>query len=170
MRHELFSEEEDRKLMQIVKKMSCNTRDVNWDAVARKMVTKNKRQCKDRWLNYLRSGLNNTEFTQEENHLLLTKVAELGHKWRMIAKFFDNRTDVSIKAQYRKLMRRGANLNNVFAIDITKSRKTKKIEPATTEKEKGSMEDIFDCFNDIGVNWEDPLEIFPDFLTIQNEE
>lgn len=125
-KHNLFTKEDDEKLKDIVEKHYKNDlRKINWSFVAFQMSNKNKRQCKDRYINYLRDGINAGKFSPEENYLLLCKVEEIGHKWRMIAKFFTNRTDIMIKAQYRKLMRRHATKENVMYIDADTLRKSR---------------------------------------------
>lgn len=95
------------------------------------MKTKNPRQCKDRWLFYLQKGINKNKFSSLENFLLLQKVDEIGHKWRIISLFFNNRTEISLKFQYRKLMRYGANLSNVLSLSLDQ----KKNKTVQTHKE-----------------------------------
>lgn len=108
-----FSADEDRKLISLVK-FFARKKDINWTYISLQMKTRSPRQCKDRWCNYLDTKINKTEFSAEENAFILQKVGEMGKKWKKIASMMNNRTDVSIKSQYRKLMRRNANLNNVY--------------------------------------------------------
>ncbi|EAY23352.1 Myb-like DNA-binding domain containing protein [Trichomonas vaginalis G3] len=123
-RHNLFTKEDDETLKSIINKYFQNDlRNINWNFVALHMANKNRRQCKDRYINYLRDGLNNEKFSAEENFLLLTKVEEFGHRWRVISRFFRNRTDIMIKSQYRKLMRRNATKDNVRFVVIEKRKK-----------------------------------------------
>ncbi|EAX82470.1 Myb-like DNA-binding domain containing protein [Trichomonas vaginalis G3] len=113
-----FTAKEDEKLRKIVKSYE-RINEINWQFVAQQMETRNSRQCKDRWINYLDSKINREPFRMEENYYLLKLVEEYGRKWKFIAKKLKNRTDVSVKAQYRKLMRRSANLQNVHLISTT---------------------------------------------------
>ncbi|EAY11859.1 Myb-like DNA-binding domain containing protein [Trichomonas vaginalis G3] len=125
-KHIMFTSEDDEKLKNIVEEYYLNDlKKINWTFVSSLMSNKNRRQCKDRYINYLRDGLNYGKFTKEENYLLLCKVEEFGNKWKMIAKFFKNRTDVMIKAQYRKLMRRHATIDNVIFINVDTHRRAK---------------------------------------------
>lgn len=100
------------------------------------MISRNPRQCKDRWTNYLDNRINKKDFTPEENHFLLVKVEELGKKWRKIASLMHNRTDVSLKSQYRKLMRRNASRENVYNLCMEAySTRRKNKSTANTKKE-----------------------------------
>lgn len=141
-RHCLFTKEDDEKLKSIIEKYYQNDlRKINWSFVSFQMSNKNKRQCKDRYVNYLRDGINCDKFSPEENYLLRCKVDEIGHKWRMISKFFVNRTDIIIKAQYRKLMRRHATKENVMFIDaeyLRRSRNKRKQSHVKLENHKKS--------------------------------
>lgn len=148
-RHNLFSKEEDEKLKNVIEKFYHNDmRKVNWSFVSSMMSNKNKRQCKDRYINYLRDGLNNDIFTPEENYLLLCKVEEFGHKWRMISKFFINRTDIMIKAQYRKLLRRNATKENVRFMVIEKPRKKYPRSAVNTGTQNESETDKYELNDD----------------------
>lgn len=100
----IFSKEEDEKLKKLVDKHGTN----NWILIAKHMPKRNSRQVRERWFNYLRPDLNNTPWTKEEEELLLKKYAEIGNKWRLIATFFENRTDINIKSKFQKIQRKQA--------------------------------------------------------------
>jgi hypothetical protein len=94
-----FTADDDIKLLSIINE---NGKD-DWNLVSRIMENKSKRQCKDRWRNYLDPSLNKATFTDDENDLIRKKVAELGFRWKCISKFFHNRTDAMIRNQYKSL-------------------------------------------------------------------
>ena len=130
-----FTKEEDEMLIKAV--ASCGK--LNWRKISLMLPSRNARQCKDRWENYLDPNLNKTPFTIEEDMLLLEKHQEYGPKWVMISKFFNNRSDTSIKSRYLVLKRRGITLNFLKAftnpLDSTRKRKrTKKEEKLLAEK------------------------------------
>lgn len=118
-----FTAEEDAKLKAIMEFFTKKPMKINWYQVSLYMGNKNSRQCKDRWTNYLREGLNMTEFTPEENYMLLCKVEEMGKSWRKISKLFNNRTENAIKSQYKRLIRRNATKENVFLLNMEKAKK-----------------------------------------------
>ena len=91
-----FTPEEDEKLAFIVSQ--CG--ESNWKRIAEQMGTRNCRQCRERWKNYLCPNVCKEPWTQEEDELLQEKYKELGSQWSVIAKFFPSRTDVNIKNRW----------------------------------------------------------------------
>ena len=104
-----FTTEDDIRLAKIV----TENPNMKWEDVAAMMGDRNVRQCKERWENYLSPNVNKTPFSHAEDVLLLKKLNEIGKKWRIIAKSFDNRTDISLKSRFKVLSRKGINLENV---------------------------------------------------------
>jgi hypothetical protein len=100
--HARFSPREDHTLQSLVQSLGTD----NWGEIAKHMGTRNARQCRDRWFNYLSSDLNTEHWTREEELLLIQKYAELGARWVAIAKFFNHRTDVMVKNHFSRLQRR----------------------------------------------------------------
>ena len=99
--HAKFSEEEDELLREVVSRHGEN----EWNLIANYIPGRNARQCKERWNYYLSPSLNTSAWTQEEDHLLLSKQQELGSRWVQISKFFNNRTDAMVKNRFHVLMR-----------------------------------------------------------------
>ena len=92
-----FSPEEDEKLKALVLQYGT----MNWEQIAANMSGRNARQCKDRYVNYLRSDIKHgVPFTSDEDTLLLDKVNELGPKWNIIAQYFNGRSANQIKNRY----------------------------------------------------------------------
>jgi hypothetical protein len=97
-----FTQDDDQQLLQLINQYGI----LNWNVIAEKMISKNARQCKERWDNYLNPNINNSGWTFEEDELLLKKYEEFGSKWVKIAKHFNNRTDTQCKNRIQKLQRR----------------------------------------------------------------
>lgn len=97
-----FGVDEDLQLKDLVRKYGEN----NWTQIAQNMPNRNARQCKERWCNYLSPNICKSPWTQDEDNLLLEKYKEIGARWVQIAKFFPQRTDISIKNRYLVLSRR----------------------------------------------------------------
>lgn len=106
----VFSKEEDEKLKKIVN-YARKKKDINWKYVAQQMGTRSVRQCKERWMNYLDKRKNKNEFSKDECAFILEKTNEIGHKWSKIASMMKNRTSISVKLQFYKLMRKRSNMN-----------------------------------------------------------
>ncbi|EAY00874.1 Myb-like DNA-binding domain containing protein [Trichomonas vaginalis G3] len=100
--HNRFTEEDDQKLKQLVNEYGEN----NWDIIAKKMKGRNKRQCRDRWNRYLAPNVNHSEWTVEEEKLLMSLVPILSPRWREIAKHFSGRNDIQIKNRYKMIQNR----------------------------------------------------------------
>ena len=102
VRHYKWSPAEDM----LLKKLILSKSVPNWTTIAKRFKNRNVRQCKDRWNYYLSPNVNNTEWTKEEDELLLEKYKEYGTKWSTIAKFFNNRTNTNVKNRYLAMMRK----------------------------------------------------------------
>lgn len=91
-----FSPEEDQELIKLANRYGTE----HWTIIADHMKNRTPRQCRDRYIYYLAENINNSNFTPEEDRLLIQLVNDNGHKWAIISKFFDNRTDLRVKNRY----------------------------------------------------------------------
>ena len=98
-----FQKEDDEKLIELI-----NTHGKNWKIIHSKLPKWSERQLRDRYLNYLQPGINNSEWTFLEDSFLLSKVQQVGHHWSKLAELFPNRSPVNIKNRYSYLTGEGA--------------------------------------------------------------
>lgn len=98
----MFSKEEDKKLIKVVRKFGEN----NWKIVSLYVENRTVRQCRERWKKFLCPSLNHSSWTKEEDEILLKKYKEYGPKWSQISKYFQNRTDINIKTRFSVLARK----------------------------------------------------------------
>jgi hypothetical protein len=91
-----FTAEEDRLLMEGVAEFGEN----NWKRTAAKVGTRNCRQCRERWKNYLDPSVSQDAWSIEEDELLREKCHEMGSQWSLIAKHFPARTDVNCRNRW----------------------------------------------------------------------
>jgi hypothetical protein len=91
-----FSPEEDDRLTRIVEKYG----ESNWKAIAAELGSRNCRQCRERWKNYLDPSLTKEPWSSEEDELLLDLYKTHGSQWSRIAKSFPSRTDVNCKNRW----------------------------------------------------------------------
>lgn len=99
-----FTPEEDQRLTQLV--LQHGSKD--WIKISNLMETRNPRQCRERWNNYLNPSLRTDPFSTEEDLLLDQKYAEYGPRWNKIAKFFNNRSDNSLRNRWMMIARHRA--------------------------------------------------------------
>lgn len=99
-----FTEEEDAKLAKLV--MLHGSKD--WIQISKLMETRNPRQCRERWNNYVNPALRTDPWTAEEDQLLDQKFAEFGPRWNKISKFFVNRSDNNIRNRWMMIARHRA--------------------------------------------------------------
>lgn len=139
--HAKFSKEEDEMITKLVSKLG----DKNWRLISSLVPGKNQRQCRDRYKNYLAPNLIRSQWTQEEDDLLLEKYKIYGSKWSQIHQFLPNRTSNDIKNRY----------------NYTLSKKA---------KNKISHEDDNDFFSQNHKNIMTPDLFYNDHFNFDNEE
>lgn len=98
----IFSKAEDEKLKRLVEKSG---RRPNWKSISAAMKTRSPRQCRERYRNYLNPNIEHSEWTKEEDELILSKFALLGNQWKKISEFMHGRTGNSIRNRYHSLVR-----------------------------------------------------------------
>jgi hypothetical protein len=99
-RRSKFSVFEDQKLQRLVSSMSI----VNWAAIGNLMGNRTARQCRERYKNYLAPSVTTEPWTREEEDLLMRKHDEMGPHWAQMRQFFQNRTAVSLKNHYARII------------------------------------------------------------------
>ena len=102
----LFSPEEDQILLNLVSYFG-----LNWNEISKRMINRNPRQCKDRYMTYLNPYTKLGNWTQFEDDLIIQKYLEFGNKWVLISKFLPHRTDTSIKNRFFSIKK---NLSNYY--------------------------------------------------------
>lgn len=100
-KHNKWTKDEDEKLLELINLYGKD----NWNFLSKQMGSRNARQCKERFQNYLDPDIKCGRWTPEEDQLILLKRHELGPKWMLIKSFFKNRTDAMIKTRYNALIR-----------------------------------------------------------------
>ena len=97
----MFNTEEDQQLKKLVEQFGKK----DWELIARHMIGRNARQCKERYLYYLDTNINNDPFGVEEDVKLLNAVDKNGTKWAAITSLFERRTQYALKNRYQYLQR-----------------------------------------------------------------
>lgn len=98
-----FTKVEDEILLQVVTKLGTG----DWHAVAEHLPSRNPRQCRERWNNYVNPQIAQASpWTDEEDRLLEAKYEEIGARWRTLASFFPARSTNNVKNRFIVLQRR----------------------------------------------------------------
>lgn len=100
--HQMFSQDEDQLLKNIVAIFGPK----NWRLIASMVPNKTSRQCRDRYMNYLAPGLVHSDWSIEEDNLLIEKYNEFGSCWTKIQQYFPCRTANAIKNRYNYTIRK----------------------------------------------------------------
>ena len=87
---------EDQLLKELVKMNNYK----NWSSISNNFVKRGGKQCRERWYNHLREGINKKEWNHEEQWTLALGVKAFGHKWSKISSYLPGRTDNTIKNRW----------------------------------------------------------------------
>lgn len=96
-----FSPDEDSKLKSLV----SNYGTKSWTIISNELKGRTPRQCRDRWKHYLCPETNLTEWTKEEDSILISHFSSFGNHWAKIASFFPGRTSVSVRNRCCRLLK-----------------------------------------------------------------
>ena len=97
-----FTPEEDKKLQNLIQKYGAG----DWLNISQMMGTRNPRQCRERWNNYLNPQLRVDPWTIEEDKTIQTLYTEYGAQWNTFVSFFVDRSSCDIKNRYYRFVRK----------------------------------------------------------------
>lgn len=129
-----FSPEEDERLKELVKCFG----ESSWSRIAKEMPGLNRKQIRDRYVNYLRKERLITEFTAEEDKTILRLVKEKGKRWSIISEELIGRTPIMVKNRFYATLisTPDINLNSIPTIDIHAKPKPKQISKRNSRDSK----------------------------------
>ena len=77
-----------------------------WRLVSEMIPSRNTKQCRERWKNFLNPLIKRSQWSQEEDAELLRAHTELGNKWTEIAKRIPGRAQLHIRDRWRMIAKR----------------------------------------------------------------
>lgn len=111
-----WAKEEDQAIIDFV---ASNGK--NWALISKMMPTRNGKQIRDRFLNYLDPNINRDKFTEEEDKKIIESYIKHGSKWSVIAKNFLGRTGDMIKNRFYSCLKR-----KIHVYEITHPKRIRK--------------------------------------------
>lgn len=96
---------EDDKLTKAVEKYHHK----NWKLIANEVDGRSPKQCLERWYGMLDPSLIKTEFTPEEDNIIIDMQNRLGNKWSLIAECLPGRSAISVRNRSDLLKRHAKN-------------------------------------------------------------
>jgi truncated hemoglobin YjbI len=64
------------------------------------------KHCRERWLNHLDPSLKKSEWSPEEEEIILENQEKYGNKWSVIAKMLKGRTENQVKNRWKSMQRK----------------------------------------------------------------
>lgn len=97
-----FTRDEDERLRSLVKLHGEGA----WLRIAENMPGRNRKQVRERYINFLKKERVTSEFTPAEDAVIVQNVHKQGRKWSLIAELLVGRTPIMIKNRYYTKLRK----------------------------------------------------------------
>lgn len=117
-----WKEEEDNKLDELVKKYGPK----DWSTIAAHIQGRIGKQCRERWFNHLSPEVRKTNWSPEEDRIIIEAHHRLGNKWTAISKLLDGRPANAIKNHWNSTLLKRIQDSNGGMPSIRRERKNSK--------------------------------------------
>lgn len=98
-------EEDDLLSRQVGEFLDTGADSPNWTSIAKHIEGRTAKQCRERWRCNLDPQIKKTEWSPEEDVMILNMQQALGNRWALLAKQLPGRTENAIKTRFRSLQR-----------------------------------------------------------------
>lgn len=117
-----WKEEEDNKLVELVEKYGPK----DWSTIASHIQGRIGKQCRERWFNHLSPEVRKTNWSPEEDRIIIEAHHRLGNKWTAISKLLDGRPANAIKNHWNSTLLKRIQDSNGGMPSIRRERKNSK--------------------------------------------
>jgi len=117
-----WKEEEDNKLVELVEKYGPK----DWSTIASHIQGRIGKQCRERWFNHLSPEVRKTNWSPEEDRIIIEAHHRLGNKWTAISKLLDGRPANAIKNHWNSTLLKRIQDANGGMPSIRRERKNSK--------------------------------------------
>lgn len=117
-----WKEEEDNKLVELVEKFGPK----DWSTIASHIQGRIGKQCRERWFNHLSPEVRKTNWSPEEDRIIIEAHHRLGNKWTAISKLLDGRPANAIKNHWNSTLLKRIQDSNGGMPTIRRERKNSK--------------------------------------------
>jgi len=117
-----WKEEEDNKLVELVEKYGPK----DWSTIASHIQGRIGKQCRERWFNHLSPEVRKTNWSPEEDRIIIEAHHRLGNKWTAISKLLDGRPANAIKNHWNSTLLKRIQDSNGGLPSVRRERKNSK--------------------------------------------
>eukprot|EP01110_Echinostelium_bisporum_P003164 TRINITY_DN17716_c0_g1_i1.p1 TRINITY_DN17716_c0_g1~~TRINITY_DN17716_c0_g1_i1.p1 ORF type:complete len:405 (+),score=98.91 TRINITY_DN17716_c0_g1_i1:48-1217(+) len=132
-----WKEEEDNTLVELVEKYGAK----DWSSIASNIPGRIGKQCRERWFNHLSPEVRKTNWSPEEDRIIIEAHHRLGNKWTAISKLLDGRPANAIKNHWNSTLLKRIQ-DETGEIPVRRERKKPKILRAVQATDDSDSESI----------------------------